>query len=94
MLRFFYTKKLNTFLPKKLITPYTIVELMGDIAKAIELHEESIVDDDIVVVIESEDDDYDDDFIECMDCVQRKSICFISVLFVGTILFVFLRSII
>ena len=66
---------------------------MGDIAKAIELHEESIVDDDIVVVIESEDDD-DDDYIECMDCVQRKSICIISVLFVGTILFVFLRSII
>ena len=66
---------------------------MGNKRPGIFLHEESIVDDDIVV-IESEDDDYDDDFIECMDCVQRKSICFISVLFVGTILFVFLRSII
>lgn len=66
---------------------------MGNRRPGIILHEESIVNDDIVV-IESEDDDYDDDFIECMDCVQRKSICFISVLFVGTILFVFLRSII
>ena len=65
---------------------------MRNITKTAELHEESIVDDDIVVVIESDDDD--DDFIECMDCVQRKSICFISVLFVGTILFVFLRAII
>lgn len=67
---------------------------MGNKRPEIFLHEESIVDDDIVVVIESENDDYDDDFIECMDCVQRKSICIISVLFVGTILFVFLRSII
>tara|TARA_Y100000591_G_scaffold28035_1_gene20741 strand:+ start:1898 stop:2101 length:204 start_codon:yes stop_codon:yes gene_type:complete len=58
------------------------------------LHEESIVDDDIVIDTESEDDDDDADFIECMDCVQRKSICFISVLFVGTILFVFLSAII
>ena len=65
---------------------------MGDIIKTVELHEESIVDDDIIVAIEEEYDD-DADFIECMDCVQRKSICFISVLFVGTILFVFLRAI-
>ena len=93
MLRFFYTKKLNTFLPKKLITPYTIAELMGNKRPGIFLHEESIVDDDIVIVIEEEYDE-DADFIECMDCVQRKSICIISVLFVGTILFVFLRSII
>ena len=77
-----------------MITLHTIGELMDDIIKTVELHKESIVDDDIVVVIESEDDDDDDDFIECMDCVQRKSICFISVLFVGTILFVFLRTII
>ena len=93
MLRLFLYLKLNTFLPKKLITQYTIVELMGDIIKTVELHEESIVDDDIIVAIEEEYDD-DEDFIECMDCVQRKSICFISILFVGTILFVFLRAII
>jgi len=69
---------------------------MGEIPKTVELHEESIVDDDIVVVIESEDDNYDDnnDFIECMDYVQRKAICFIIVLFAGTILFVFLHTII
>jgi len=65
---------------------------MGDIIKTVELHEESIVDDDIIVVIEEEYDDTD--FVECMDCVQHKAICFISVLFVGTILFVFLRAII
>ena len=63
--------------------------------KIIELHEESIVDDDIVIVVtEEEDHDYDYDFIEFMDCVQRKTICIISVLFVGTILLVFLRTII
>ena len=67
---------------------------MGNKRPGVFLHEESIVDDDIVIDTESEDDDYDDDFIECMDCVQRKAICFISVLFVGTILFVFLRAII
>ena len=87
-------RKLNTFLPKKLITLHTITEPMGNKRPGVFLHEESIVDDDIVIDTESEDDDYDDDFIECMDCVQRKAICFISVLFVGTILFVFLRAII
>ena len=50
---------------------------MGDIIKTVELHEESIVDDDIIVVIEEYDDT---DFVECMDCVQHKAICFISVL--------------
>ena len=68
---------------------------MNDNMKIIELHEESIVDDDIVIVVtEEEDHDYDYDFIEFMDCVQRKTICIISVLFVGTILLVFLRTII
>ena len=86
-------RKLNTFLPKKLITLHTITEPMGNKRPGVFLHEESIVDDDIIVAIEEEYDD-DADFIECMDCVQRKAICFISVLFVGTILFVFLRAII
>ncbi len=66
---------------------------MGNKRPGVFLHEESIVDDDIIVAIEEEYDD-DADFIECMDCVQRKAICFISVLFVGTILFVFLSAII
>lgn len=65
---------------------------MGNKRPGTFLHEESNVDDDVIVAIEEEYDD-DADFIEYMDCVQRKAICFISVLFVGTILFVFLRSI-
>ena len=67
---------------------------MDDITTIVELQEESIVDDDIVIVVTEEEDDDDYDFIEFMDCVQRKTICIISVLFVGTILLVFLRTII
>ena len=63
----------------------------------VEVFEESIVDDDIIVV---KDDDvtfveeYDNnmidyEWIECMDCVQRKMICIITILIVGTILLVF-----
>ena len=63
----------------------------------VEVFEESIVDDDVIVV---KDDDvtfveeYDNnmvdyEWIECMDCVQRKMICIITILIVGTILLVF-----
>ena len=66
----------------------------------VEVFEESIVDDNIIVV---KDDDiisveeYDNnmvdyEWIECMDCVQRKMICIITILIVGTILLVFVYT--
>ncbi len=52
--------------------------------------EESIVDDEIIIIIENDKDDAD--WVECMDCVQRKMICIISILIIGTILLIFLHS--
>ena len=64
--------------------------------KVVEISEESIVDDDIIVIIDDRhydiDDGHnniDDEWIECMDCVQRKMICIISILIIGTILLIF-----
>ena len=61
--------------------------------KVVEVFEESIVDDDIIVIIDDRhydiddcDSNIDDEWIECMDCVQRKMICIISILIIGTIL--------
>ena len=61
----------------------------------VEIFEESITDDDIIVVKEDdvivvEEYDVDDyEWINCMDCVQRKMICIISILIVGIILLIF-----
>ena len=64
--------------------------------KVVEVFEESIVDDDIIVIIDDPhydiddcDSNIDDEWIECMDCVQRKMICIISILIIGTILLIF-----
>ena len=55
--------------------------------------EESIVDDEIIITIEDNEYSKDDaDWVECMDCVQRKMICIISILIIGTILLVFLHT--
>ena len=50
--------------------------------KVVEVFEESIVDDDVIVIIDDRhydiddcDSNIDDEWIECMDCVQRKMIC-------------------
>ena len=62
----------------------------------VEIFEESIVDDDIVVVKEEdvvviEECDIDDyEWIDCMDCVQRKMICILTILIVGIILLIFI----
>ena len=68
--------------------------------KVVEISEESIVDDDIIVIIDDShydiDDGHnniDDEWIECMDCVQRKMICIISILIIGTILLIFAYTI-
>ena len=68
--------------------------------KVVEVFEESIVDDDIIVIIDDRhydiddcDSNIDDEWIECMDCVQRKMICIISILIIGTILLVFAYTI-
>ena len=66
----------------------------------VEIYEDSIVDDDIIIVkdedvifVEEYDNNIDDyEWIECMDCVQRKMICIITILIVGTILLVFLYT--
>ena len=67
--------------------------------KVVEVFEESIVDDDIIVIIDDPhydiddcDSNIDDEWIECMDCVQRKMICIITILIVGTILLVFVYT--
>ena len=68
--------------------------------KVVEVFEESIVDDDIIVIIDDRhydiddcDSNIDDEWIECMDCVQRKMICIISILIIGTILLIFAYTI-
>tara|TARA_B100000963_G_scaffold155233_1_gene135093 strand:+ start:28658 stop:28867 length:210 start_codon:yes stop_codon:yes gene_type:complete len=62
-------------------------------SKTEKFHEESIVDDEIIVIIEDDEDSKNDtDWVECMDCVQRKMICIISILIIGTILLVFLHT--
>ena len=68
--------------------------------KVVEVFEESIVDDDVIVIIDDRhydiddcDSNIDDEWIECMDCVQRKMICIISILIIGTILLVFAYTI-
>ena len=61
--------------------------------KVVEVFEESIVDDDIIVIIDDRHYDIDDEWIECMDCVQRKMICIISILIIGTILLIFAYTI-
>ncbi len=68
--------------------------------KVVEVFEESIVDDDIIVIIDDPhydiddcDSNIDDEWIECMDCVQRKMICIISILIIGTILLIFAYTI-
>ena len=66
----------------------------------VEVFEESIVDDDIidvkvddVIFVEEYDNNMVDyEWIECMDCVQRKMICIITILIVGTILLVFVYT--
>ena len=52
--------------------------------------EESIADDEIIIIT---DDTDDIEWVECMDCVQRKMICLISILIIGTILLVFIYTI-
>tara|TARA_B100001057_G_C22176962_1_gene691690 strand:+ start:279 stop:488 length:210 start_codon:yes stop_codon:yes gene_type:complete len=56
----------------------------------VEIFEESITDD-IIVVKEDDvfiiEDDYE--WINCMDCVQRKMICIITILIIGIILLIF-----
>lgn len=69
--------------------------------KVVEVFEESIVDDDDIIVIIDDrhydiddcDSNIDDEWIECMDCVQRKMICIISILIIGTILLIFAYTI-
>ena len=68
--------------------------------KVVEVFEESIVDDDVIVIIDARhyeiddcDSNIDDEWIECMDCVQRKMICIISILIIGTILLIFAYTI-
>ena len=68
--------------------------------KVVEVFEESIVDDDIIVIIDDPhydiddcDSNIDDEWIECVDCVQRKMICIISILIIGTILLIFAYTI-
>tara|TARA_B100001063_G_scaffold46185_1_gene40012 strand:- start:8911 stop:9153 length:243 start_codon:yes stop_codon:yes gene_type:complete len=76
---------------------------MGTRTKALELSEESIVDDEIIIIIGEDDkddnedenyteDDFENDWIECMDCVQRKLICVISIFIIGMILLVFVYT--
>ena len=56
--------------------------------------EESIVDDEISITIEDNRYDNDDiEWVECMDCIQRKMICIISILIIGTILLVLIYTI-
>tara|TARA_B100001175_G_C19029646_1_gene411955 strand:- start:312 stop:542 length:231 start_codon:yes stop_codon:yes gene_type:complete len=61
----------------------------------VEIFEESLVDDEIIVVKEDdvvviEEDNIDDyEWIDCMDCVQRKMICILTILIVGIILLIF-----
>ena len=62
---------------------------MTNRSKVLELFEESIVADD-VILIEDDNNDIDEyEWIECMDCVQRKMICILTILIIGTILLVF-----
>ena len=63
--------------------------------KQVEIFEESIVDDDIIVIKDCHRDINADDYewIECMDCVQKKMICIITILIIGTILLVFAYTI-
>lgn len=61
--------------------------------KVVEVFEESIVDDDIIVVIEDQHSDIDNEWVECMDCVQRKMICIMTILIIGTILLIFVYTI-
>ena len=66
----------------------------------VEVFEESIVDDniidvkvdDVIFVEEYDNNMVDYEWIECMDCVQRKMICIITILIVGTILLVFVYT--
>ena len=67
---------------------------MNNITKTVELHEESIVDDEIIVVIETNKNEYDYDSIKCINYVQKKMICLLSILIVTTILLVFVSIII
>ena len=60
----------------------------------LEMSEESICDDDIIISIDKSKENLDDDdWIECMDCVQRKMICILTILIIGVILLVFLYTI-
>ena len=61
--------------------------------KVVEVFEESIVDDDIIVIIEDQHSDIDNEWVECMDCVQRKMICIMTILIIGTILLIFAYTI-
>jgi hypothetical protein len=61
--------------------------------KVVEVLEESIVDDDIIVIIEDQHSDIDNEWVECMDCVQRKMICIMTILIIGTILLIFAYTI-
>lgn len=62
---------------------------------ALEIFDESISDDVIVVtVVEDYDIDMvDDEWVECMDCVQKKMICILTILIIGIIFLVFIYTI-
>ncbi len=55
--------------------------------------EESKSDDTIIVIQDYQEEDDEKEWIECMDCVQRKMICLITILIIGTILLIFAYTI-
>ena len=58
-----------------------------------QIFEESIVDDDIVVIVEDCEEDIDYEWVVCMDYVQKKMICLITILIISTILLIFAYTI-
>lgn len=59
----------------------------------LEKNEESNQDDIIVVIEDYQYDDDDYEWVECMDCVQRKMICLMTILIIGIILLIFVYTI-
>ena len=49
--------------------------------------------DSIDIVIEDQHSDIDNEWVECMDCVQRKMICLMTILIIGIILLIFVYTI-
>ncbi len=61
--------------------------------QVLEKNEESNQDDIIVVIEDYQYDDDDYEWVECMDCVQRKMICLMTILIIGIILLIFVYTI-